>query len=76
MADKSEKIQKDNLCQILGEIERTIQELSRQYADLSDSNHFGIGGIMKPTVKQDVIKQQLDEANKRADRLLKAIEKL
>lgn len=66
---------KEGLYQTVGETERTIRELSKIYADLPDSNHFGAGGTMKPTEKQVLIKKQIDKANENAERLLKLIEK-
>lgn len=65
----------ENLYQSLAETERSIAELSRIYAELPDSNHFGIGGKMAPTLKQEVISEQLRQAQTRAQELLKLIKK-
>ena len=70
---KEERI--ENLYQALGEVERTIQELSRIYIELPESGHRGVGGEMKPTGKQKMIQKQLEQAQARADRLIKLIEK-
>lgn len=70
---KGEKI--ENLYQILGEVERKIQELSQIYAELPDSRHRGIGGKMKPTLKQKLIQEQIERAEAMAERLMKLIEK-
>lgn len=71
---KEENIQ--DLYQVLGELERTIQELSRIYSELPDSRHRGVGGRMKPTLKQEQIARQIEQAQARADRIMKLIEKL
>ena len=70
---KEERI--ENLYQVLGEVERTIQELSRIYAELPESKHRGIGGQMKPTEKQRMIRQQIERAQSRAERCIRLIEK-
>lgn len=65
----------DNLFQILGNIENSIEELSRIYSELPDSKHYGIGGVLKPTLKQKVIEEQLRKAHARAQRIMTLIEK-
>jgi len=66
----------ENLYEMLGEVERTIRELSRMYIEVPESRHSGVGGRMKPTEKQEMIKEQIDKAQKRADRLISLIDKL
>ena len=56
-------------------IENNIQELSRMYAELPDSNHRDVAGRMKPTQKQIEISRQIKSAQARADRLMRIIEK-
>lgn len=65
----------EDLYQVLGEVERTIQELSRIYTELPESKHRGVGGQMKPTEKQKMIQKQIDQAQARAERLIRLIEK-
>ncbi len=65
----------EDFYQVLGEVERTIQELSRIYTELPESKHRGVGGKMKPTNKQEMINQQLEYARKRAERIIRLIER-
>lgn len=71
---KQERI--ENLYHALGEAERTIQELSRIYTELPESGHRGVGGEMKPTEKQKMIRSQIGRAQGRADRLIELIERI
>lgn len=71
---KKEEI--ENLYQILRQLGRNIQELSRSYSELPDSKHRGVGDWMKPTLKQEQITKQIRQAQARAERLIKLIEKL
>lgn len=71
---KSEKAV-ENLYQMLGQIENTIEELARLYTELPDSKHYGVGGKMKPSLKQEIIAEQLRHAQIRAARILRLIEK-
>lgn len=66
----------ENLFLVLGEVERTIQELSRLYIEVPESKHRGVGGRLKPTDKQRLIAVQLEHAQKRADKLIKLINSL
>lgn len=65
----------EDFYQVLGEVERTIQELSRIYTELPESKRRGVGGKMKPTHKQEMINQQLEYARKRAERIIRMIER-
>ncbi len=71
---KSQKPAAD-LYQMLAQVEDTIAELSRIYADLPDSRHYGVGGRMKPSLKQEMIAEQIRHAHLRAARLIKLMEK-
>ncbi len=65
----------ENPYQMLAKIEETIQELTRQLAESEDSKHFGVRGMPKLTAKQQMIKQQLEFANKRAEQLMMLMKK-
>jgi len=65
----------DNIFQLLSVIENNIQELTRIYSELPDSNHRDVGGRMKPTTKQMEIAKQIKRAQARADKLMRIIEK-
>lgn len=63
-----------NLHEVLGQTEKTIQELSRYLAELPQSARRGVGGQLSLTTKEKLIIKELEEARKRADRILKLIE--
>ncbi len=65
----------NDLYQVLAKTEETIQELTRMFVEAEDSSHKGVRGMAKLTTSQQVIKQQLDAAQKRADVLLKILTK-
>jgi len=65
----------ENLYQAYAEVERTIQSLSRDYVEADESGHMNVGGTMKPTDKQLLIREQLAMAKERADMFLKMIER-
>lgn len=69
---KDEKI--DSLYQLLGQLESNIEELTRMYTEAPESKHYGVGGKMKPTHKQEILAEQIKRAQRRADRLMKMIE--
>ena len=58
------------LCQVLGKIEDTIQELTRLLAESQDSDHQGVGGQNILTPKQQAIMNELKEARARYDAIL------
>jgi len=64
-----------NLYALLAETEGTIKELTRTLAELPTSRHYDVGGRMKLTEKEKMIRQELAAARARAERLLKIIEK-
>jgi hypothetical protein len=59
--------------QVLAKTEETIQELSRMLAESMDSDHLNVRGMPRLTPKQEILKKQLDLANKRADAILKIV---
>ena len=65
----------DNIYQMLNVVENNIQELTRMFSELPDSNHRDVGGRMKLTTKQMEISKQIKSAQARADRLMRIIEK-
>lgn len=65
--------QTENLHQVLSKIEETIQELTRLFIESDSAKHRGVKGHYRLTPKQELIKKQLDLANKRADIILKLI---
>ena len=65
----------NNIYQMLNVVENNIQELTRMYSELPDSNHRDVGGRMKPTTKQMEIAKQIKRAQARAERLMQIIEK-
>jgi len=73
-ATAKKDVKAENIYQAYAEAERTIQELSRLYVEAEDSRHYGLGGTMKPTEKQMMLNKQLEEANKRANELMKKME--
>lgn len=70
---KSEKA--DNLYQIIGQLQDQISELTRQYGEVPDSKHYGVGGQMKPTLKQQMLADQIKKAEARLDRMTRLLEK-
>ena len=70
---RSEKPIKD-LIELLGEIERTIRELTILMAESTPSKHQGLRGLPKLTSKQIIIKEQIEAAQRRYDFVLKMIE--
>jgi len=69
---KTTKPAKD-LYQVLAKTEETILELTRMFVEAEDSSHKGARGMAKLTTSQQIVKQQLDAAQKRADTLLKIL---
>lgn len=65
----------ENLYHIIGQLQEQITELTRMYGELPDSKHKGVGGMMKPTLKQKVIAEQLKRAEGRLDRMTRLLEK-
>ena len=61
----------ENLSQVLGKTEETIQELTRMLAETEDSNHMGVRGMPKLTPKQQAIMKELDEARSRYKEILR-----
>ena len=61
------------LCQVLGKIEDTIQELTRLLAETQDSDHQGVGGQNIMTSKQQAIMNELEEARGRYESILELI---
>lgn len=72
-SDKARKPVED-IYQLLAETQKTIEELTRIYGELPDSERYGVGGTMRPTLKQQVISEQLFQAETRAKRIEKLIE--
>jgi len=64
-----------DLYQVLAKTEETILELTRMFVEGEDSSHKGVRGMAKLTTSQQIVKQQLDAAQKRADALLKILTK-
>ena len=64
----------EGLAQVLAETERTIQELTRMFADSASSKHIGAGGKLKLTPQQEAIQKQLADAQARHERILKILE--
>lgn len=62
-----------NLYQLAAEMERTIQQLTVEYAEAEESGHKDVGGVMKPTDKQLFIKARVDAAEKRIKELMEEI---
>ncbi|OVE74099.1 hypothetical protein BVX93_00540 [bacterium B13(2017)] len=65
--------QTEHLHQVLSKIEETIQELTRLFVEMESSKHRGVKGQFRLTPKQELIKKQLELANKRADQILKLL---
>lgn len=65
----------ESLYDLLAETEKSIQELTRTLAELPTSRHIGVGGKLKLTEKEKIVKGELAAARARADRLLRLIEK-
>jgi hypothetical protein len=63
----------ENLYQLLGKVEGTIQELTRLLVETEDSTHLGVGGQPVLTPKQQAVMKELEEARKRADAILTII---
>ena len=61
----------ENLSQVLGKTEETIQELTRMLAETEDSHHLGVRGMPKLTPKQQAIQKELDEARGRYKEILR-----
>ena len=61
---RTEKPVKD-IVQLLGEIERTIRELTILLAESTPSKHRGVRGLPKLTTKQIEIKKQIQAAQRR-----------
>jgi hypothetical protein len=68
-ASKTEK-PAQTLVELLAETERTIRELTVLFAQQPGSSHLGVGGTEKLTQKQQEIKDQLDAAKQRYDKIL------
>ncbi|HRZ86273.1 MAG TPA: hypothetical protein P5287_00510 [bacterium] len=64
-----------SLYELLARTEDTIRELTRTMAELPMSRHMDVGGKMKLTEKEKIIKQELAAARARAERLMRIIEK-
>lgn len=64
----------EDIYQLLAEVQKTIEGLTLIYGELPDSKHYGVGGTMKPTLKQQVISEQLLQAEARDRRIEKLIE--
>ncbi|MCK5706598.1 MAG: hypothetical protein KAI43_03005 [Candidatus Aureabacteria bacterium] len=69
---KSEKPIKD-LIELLGEIERTIRELTVLMAESIPSKHLGVRGLPKLSTKQLQIKKQIEAAQRRYNMVLKIL---
>lgn len=62
-----------DIIQLLGEIERTIRELTILLAEASPSKHMGVRGLPKLTTKQIEIKKQIQAAQRRYHAVLKLL---
>lgn len=71
---KSVKPTKD-LHEVLGETERTIQELARIFAELPEGKVRGVGGRRILTTKEKLLLNEIGKAQKRADSILEIIKK-
>lgn len=65
---KSEKI--TGLQSVLSKTEETILELTRLLSEVKGSKHRGIRGRFKLTPKEQVIKEQIEKAHKRAEKIM------
>ena len=65
----------ENLYQLIGQVQENVSELIRMYGELPDSRHKSVGGRMKPTLKQEVIAEQIKLAEARLNRLMRLLEK-
>ena len=69
---KTEKPVQD-IIQLLGEIERTIRELTVALSETEASKHMGARGLPKLTAKQIEIKEQIKAAQRRYDMTTKLL---
>ena len=65
----------ENLYHIIGQLQEQIAELTRIYGELPDSKHKGVGGMMKPTLKQKMVAEQIKSAEERLNRMTRLLEK-
>ena len=64
----------ENLYQLIAQVEEHVAELTRMYSELPDSKHKSVGGMMKPTLKQEIIAEQIKKAEVRLNKLIRLLE--
>lgn len=65
----------ENLYHIIGQLQEQLTEMTRMYGELPDSKHKGVSGMMKPTLKQKMLGEQIKRAEERLDRMTRLLEK-